>query len=89
MSYRHRSVLRAVASLDPPASHERHEAAYRAALPSLEEGVQTERRARPEELRKIGARALTAYIGEEADHSGKPQSRTCLPTRVRFFVPIM
>jgi hypothetical protein len=64
-SYRHRSVLRPDQAVDAPAVEQRHEAAYRAALPLLEGELGRRAVLDGQELREIAARALiVAGIGE-------------------------
>ena len=64
-SYRHRSVLRPDQVIAAPTAEERHEAAYRAALPLLEAELGRRAVLDGQELREIAARALiVAGIGE-------------------------
>ena len=64
-AYRHRSVLRPDQAVDAPAAEQRHEAAYRAALPLLEGELSRRAVLDGQELREIAARALiVAGIGE-------------------------
>ena len=64
-SYRHRSVLRPDQVTPAPAPEQRHEAAYRAALPLLEGELGRRAVLDGQELREIAARALiVAGIGE-------------------------
>jgi TrwC relaxase/AAA domain len=65
VSYRHRSVLRPDEVTPAPAVAQRHEAAYRAALPLLEGELGRRAVLDGQELREIAARALiVAGIGE-------------------------
>ena len=64
-SYRHRSVLRPDEVIPAPAAEQRHEAAYRTALPLLEGELGRRAVLDGQELREIAARALiVAGIGE-------------------------
>ena len=64
-SYRHRSVLRPDEVTPAPAAEQRHEAAYRAALPLLDGELSRRAVLDGQELREIAARALiVAGIGE-------------------------
>jgi hypothetical protein len=64
-SYRHRSVLRPDRATPAPAAEQRHEAAYRAALPLLEGELGRRAVLDGQELREIAARALiVAGIGD-------------------------
>src|SRR5271170_2111954 len=65
VSYRHRSVLRPDEVTPAPAAEQRHEGAYRAALPLLEGELGRRAVLDGQELREIAARALiVAGIGE-------------------------
>ena len=64
-SYRHRSVLRPDQATPAPAAEQRHETAYRAALPLLEGELSRRAVLDGQELREIAARALiVAGIGD-------------------------
>ena len=64
-SYRHRSVLRPDEVVAAPAADERHQAAYRAALPLLDGELSRRAVLDGQELREIAARALiVSGIGE-------------------------
>src|SRR5277367_3710596 len=66
VSYRHRSVLRPDEVTPAPAAEQRHEGAYRAALPLLEGELGRRAVLDGQELREIAARALiVAGIGEQ------------------------